>query len=77
MIIKNHNHYSAHDNEEAIQHFIDSFMNIDGFSLPFKNGKPYKPKHLGRKQSMPGLAHLTQEAIQICLIILVQVIIEA
>ena len=54
---KKHNHYSAHDNEEAIQHFIDSFMNIDGFSLPFKNGKPYKPKHPGRKQSMPGSPH--------------------
>ena len=32
-------------------------MNFDGFSLPFKNGKPYKPKHPGRKQSMPGSPH--------------------
>ena len=61
---KNHNHYSAlgkdinlGNNEEAIQHFIDSFLNVDGFSFPFKNGKPFKPKHTGRKQSIPGSPH--------------------
>ena len=44
-------------NEEAIQHFVDSFLNTDGFSAPFKNGKPVKPKHLQRKQSMPDSPH--------------------
>ena len=33
-----------HDNEAAKQHFIDSFLNVDGFSLPYKNGKPMRKK---------------------------------
>lgn len=32
--------------ETARQYFIDSLINSDGFSAPFKNGKPIKSKDL-------------------------------
>ena len=33
-----------HDNEAAKQHFIDSFLNVDDFSLPIRNGRPMRKK---------------------------------
>ena len=44
------------NNELARRHLIDSFLNIDGFSLPFKKGKSIKPKSkdlLNAKEKRP------------------------
>ena len=40
-------------NDPAKEHFIDSFMNLNNFSLPFKNGKPLKLRDLN-KNKIPG-----------------------
>ena len=43
----------------ARKYFMDSFFNSDGFSAPFKNGKPVKPKDMQDRnvQGPPGWAN--------------------
>ena len=41
------------NNESAKQHFIDSFLNLDGFSLPVRNGRPVRPKNSNTNKKIP------------------------
>ena len=50
-------------NEDVRNHFIDSFLNLDGFSCPVKNGKPLTVNDIIMKdKERPKSPHLTKKS---------------